>query len=75
MILPRERKKGLRGCRRRPSRAPGHTPATPKNGSLKRGAARRLYLGLQLQEPFGLPPLQPALDLGRLTFDVTAVTP
>jgi len=35
---------------------------TPKKG--RWGAARRLSRGLQLQEPFRLLPLQPALDLG-----------
>jgi hypothetical protein len=67
VIQLRGREKGLRGCRRRPPRAPGHTSGTPKTG----GAACRLYLGLQLQEPFRLLPLQPILDLGGLTFDVT----
>jgi hypothetical protein len=43
----------------------------PQKGEVGRGAARRLYLGLQLQEPFRLLPSQPVLDLGRLTFDVT----
>ncbi len=43
----------------------------PQKGVVGRGAARRLYLGLQLQEPFRLPSLQPVFDLGRLTCDVT----
>ena len=46
-------------------------PQVPQKGEVGSGAPRRLYLGLQLQEPFRLPPLQPVLDLRRLTFDVT----
>lgn len=47
-----------------------HT-SDPQKEEVGRGAARRLYLGLHLQEPFRLLPLQPVLDLGRLSFDVT----
>ena len=43
----------------------------PKKKGGGRGAACRLYLGLQLQEPFRLLPVQPILDLGRRTFDGT----
>ena len=64
MIQSARAGKGLRGCRRRPSRARGHTSGTPKKGEVGCGAARRLYLGLQLQEPFRLLPSQPVLDLG-----------
>jgi hypothetical protein len=49
----------------------GYPPFASFTGTARRAAACRLSRGLQLQEPFRLLPLQPVLDLGRLSFDVT----
>ena len=50
-------------CRENEYRAIPQVPPK-RGGGARRGAARRLSRRLQLQEPFRLLPLQPALDLG-----------
>ena len=49
-------------------------PQVPPKRQVGHGPARWLNLGLQLQVPFRLLPLQPVLDLGCLPCDVTPIT-